>query len=497
MPACGDSVTSPRCPVVRRFAGLARQAPTTPAIVAPDGTSIVSRSELLERSRALAGELLAHARAGDTVVLSLPNSPECVAAFVAARAAGMRVALVDAAAPESELGRCAITVGARVVVSKRVPAGADGTARCCAVTVGAHPGLASATPTTTAVLKLTSGSTGSPQAVALSIRQVAADAVQIIRSMRLRAADRTLAAIPLTHSYGFGSCLMPLLLAGTPLVFPSSNLPAALLAALSGAKVAHFPAVPAMIRALAALPGLPALPHLRVCLSAGALLDPGDAAAFRSRTGVKVHVFYGSSECGGITYDRTDRAVVEKGRVGTPLWRVMVEVVGQDGRPCPPGVEGRVRVSSPAVALGLVPAPQGESPIAARTFSTADLGVLDRSQQLTLTGRVTTALNVAGKKVHPEEVRRTIEALAGVRAAVVVGLPDRHRGDLVAALVAVDRSAGLTESGILAHCRAHLAPHKLPHRLVLVDELPRSDRGKVKREEVVQLLGAPRRRMRR
>ncbi len=481
-------MSNPSCPIVRRFTALTRRHPAATAIIAPDGTPRISRAELLERSWTLAKDLAHDTRPGDTVVLSLPNSWECVAAFVAARSAGLRVALVDATAPRGELERCAATVGAQAVVTRQRAAAAG------AVNIRPRAATAVTLPPGTAVLKLTSGSTGAPQAVALSARQVVADTVQIIRSMGLRGSDTTLAAIPLTHSYGFGSCLLPLLLTGTPLVFPDSTLPAALLAALRDAEVAHFPAVPAMIRALAALPDLQPLPHLRLCLTAGAPLDPGDAAAFCARTGVKVHAFYGSSECGGITFERTAGEIPEKGRVGTPLWRVKVEVVGERGQPCPPGTEGRVRVSSPAVALGLVPPPAGDNPIAGRFFTTADLGIVDDNGGLTLTGRASAALNVAGKKVHPEEIRRVIEGLGGVREAVVVGLPDRRRGDLVAALVATEPTAGLTEAAILAHCRAHLAPHKLPHRLVLVSELPRSERGKVKRDEVLAMLSVARRR---
>lgn len=454
---------------------------------------MLTRHELLARSLAMTTELRqARAAPGETAIVSLPNSWECVAAFLGARLAGLRVALVDASAPAQEMERCALTVGARLTMTTATPPSPGQVASCVAITRRAAEPDAVDVPPATAVLKLTSGSTGRPQAVALSVRQVTADAVQIIRTMGLRGDDRTLAAIPLTHSYGFGSCLLPLLLLGTPLVFPASHLPGALAAALDGAGITHFPAVPAMIRALAAMDDLPALPGLRVCLSAGAPLHPDDAAAFFARTGVKVHAFYGSSECGGITYDRTDTEVTEKGRVGTPLWRVRVEVVDEQGRACPIGVEGRVRVTSPAVALALVPPVSGSNPIQGHTFLTADVGVLDAGQNLTLTGRATAALNVAGKKVHPEEVRRTIESLPGVRGAVVVGLPERHRGDLVAALVAVDPTAELTAERILVYCRAQLAPHKVPHRVVVVDDLPRSDRGKVERERVLALLTPPR-----
>lgn len=478
---------SPSCPLVRRFWALTRAAPHRAAVLASQETPALSRAALWERALALAETLRPLARQGEVVVVSLPNSWECVAAFLGARALGLRVALVDSTAPERELERCAAVVGARLVVASSAARGRR-VAQWAGAMISARCGDAVELPAPTAVLKLTSGSTGSPRAVALSVRQLTADAVQIIRTMGLRGDDVTLAAIPLTHSYGLGSCLMPLLLAGIPLVFPSSKLPAALLAALRDAAVTHFPAVPAMIRALAALPDLSPFPHLRLCLAAGAPLDPVDAAAFRARTGIKVHVFYGSSECGGITYDASDGAIAEKGKVGTPLWRVQVQVVGEDGRPCPPGVEGRVQVCSPAVGLGVVPAPNGDNPISGRVFATADAGIFDETGQLTLTGRLTAALNVAGKKVHPEEIRRTLEAVPGVRGAVVMGLPEGHRGELVVALVAVDPTCGLTGEHLLAHCRTHLAPHKVPHRLVLVDELPSSERGKVRREEVMAIL---------
>ena len=132
-----------------------------------------------------------------------------------------------------------------------------------------------------------------------------------------------------------------------------SSLPAALAHTLAVAKVQHFPAVPAMVRALASLPDLPPWPALRVCLTAGAPLTPRDAAAFFAATGHKPHVFYGSSECGGITYDRTDACPHQEGAVGTPLDGVRVDVVDEEGNPLPAGTEGRVRVRSRAVTVAV------------------------------------------------------------------------------------------------------------------------------------------------
>jgi long-chain acyl-CoA synthetase len=345
-------------------------------------------------------------------------------------------------------------------------------------------------PGCAAVLKLTSGSTGTPRALVVGDRQLAADSAQILGTMGIRASDVTLAAIPLTHSYGIGNCLVPLFLAGTPLAFPTCALPAALAHTLASAQVVHFPAVPAMVRALATLGNLPHLPALRVCLTAGAPLAPADAAAFHHVTGHKVHVFYGASECGGITYDRSAAPVHAAGVVGTAMDGVTVAIVDDQREPLPPGREGRVLVTSRATATATVPAADGEGLLFGRSFLTGDLGVLDERGALTLTGRVAEDLNVAGKKVHPEEVRRTLEAIPGVRHAVVAGLPDAHRGQLVAALIATAPGANLTVHDVLRACRERLAPHKVPRRLVIVDELPVSERGKIRRDAVLQLLSS-------
>ncbi len=478
------------CPIVRRFLARACERGDSPALIGPDGEVLATRADLAVQIEAAHASYAAVVAPGSTVLLSLPNGPEFVRSFAALRLLGARVALVDAAAPPDEIERSAAAAGAGWVVAtperlagNEVVAGHRGTA------VAARPGAEPiALPERTAVLKLTSGSTGLPHVVAVSLRQLVADSVQIMRTMGFGPGDVTIAAIPLTHSYGIGNCLIPQLLAAIPLVFPTCALPAALAHTLATARVSHFPAVPAMIRTLATLGDLPDLPHLRVCLAAGAPLAPRDAAAFFRATGHKVHVFYGCSECGGITYDRSSESAHQEGTVGTAMDRVRVEIVDEDGRPLPAGTQGRVLVLSRAVALAELPPAEEGGVLGPGRFLSGDLGVLDGQGRVTLTGRVGETLNIAGKKVHPEEVRRVLEEIPGVRSAVVAGLPDRHRGQLVAAVVEAEPNASLSVHAVLAGCRARLAPHKVPRRVVIVDNLPVSERGKVRKEVVMRLL---------
>lgn len=478
-----------RCPLARAFLGLARRDPGAPIILGPNGQVRATRAQLAASAAILAAAIGDHLRPGATVVLSLANAGGLVPAFLSLRSLGARVALVDAAAPPEELARCAATVGAHAIIAPQerlAQLGIVWSDGSLALALG--PSFEEVPlPPGTALLKLTSGSTGTPRAVALTIRQVVADTVQIMRTMDVRPDDVTLAAIPMTHSYGVGSCLVPALLAGTPLALPTSALPGALVHTLAAARVSHFPAVPAMIRAVAMLADPVAAATLRVCLAAGAVLAPADAVAFYRATGRKVHVFYGSSECGGITYDRSPAEAHLSGCVGTAMERVDVRVVDEEGNALPAGREGRVLVASRAVATGAVP-PADPGVLSTGRFLTGDRGVLDEDGRLTLSGRVADVLNVAGKKVHPDEVRRVIESLPGVSAAAVLGLPDPHRGDLVAAVVAVDPTARLSVHSILHACRTRLSPHKVPRRVVLVSELPVSERGKLRRDALLELL---------
>lgn len=485
-------MTSSACPLLRRFHALARLAPERPALLGPRGEVLATRGELAAAIAVAREPLGALLPPGRPVALSLPNGPDLVTAFGALRALGLPVALVDAGSPPAELAAAARAVGAVGVLTSPARLGeARPVWEHGVMTLGLAEDMPRvAVPAGTALLKLTSGSTGAPRAIAVGARELATDTVNIMHTMGLRADDVTLAAIPLPHSYGIGSCLVPLFLAGMPLAFPSSNLPPALAETLERAAVAHFPAVPAHVRALTSLEDhLPRLPALRVCLTAGAPLLPVDGEAFEALTGIRVNVFYGSSECGAITYETGTPVGRPPGMVGRPMRAVRVEVVDEALRPRPAGQEGRVLIRSGAVARGTVPAADAGGLIGGGRFLAGDSGVLDADGRLTLTGRVAEQLNVAGKKVHPDEVRRALEAIPGVRAAVVMGLPDANRGQLVAAVVAVDRGAGLTVPALLASCRRVLAPHKLPRRVVLVDELPVSDRGKVRRDAVLALLG--------
>src|SRR5206468_677182 len=145
-------------------------------------------------------------------------------------------------------------------------------------------------------------------------------------------------------------------------------------------------------------------------ISAGAALPAHTALRFRERAAEPVRNFYGASECGAITYDRSAAGAAPPGCVGTPLAGVRLSVAGRRWVTPSTGGEaprGRIVVEGRAVALGYVRAGVRPRPFH-RKFLTGDLGRIDGSGRLFLEGRLDQMINVGGRKVFPAEVERVL-----------------------------------------------------------------------------------------
>jgi 3-oxocholest-4-en-26-oate---CoA ligase len=124
----------------------------------------------------------------------------------------------------------------------------------------------------------------------------------------------------------------------------------------------------------------------------------------------------------------------------------------------------------------------------ARTFVTVDgvrwalpgdMATIEADGGIRLLGRGTMCINTGGEKVYPEEVEAVLKAHPRIVDAIVVGVPDPRFGEQVAAVVQPAGARGaLTLELVQSHCRAQLAGHKIPRRLIVVDEVPRSPSGK-------------------
>jgi acyl-coenzyme A synthetase/AMP-(fatty) acid ligase len=334
-----------------------------------------------------------------------------------------------------------------------------------------------------AVLRMTSGTTGRPRPVVVTVEQLLADSRNITGTMGIRPQDAMVAAIPLGHAYGFVHVFISLVTQGTRPVILEQPLPALLVEALSGPGPLVMAGTPYLFELILQAAGRRRFKGLRLALSAGAPLPERLSRAFTDRFGVPIRTFYGATECGGIAYDRSRSGVVPDGCVGTPLdgVRVTIEpVVGVDGG------AGRIAVHGEAVADGYLP-PEAKGAIRPGRFLTSDLGRLGEDGALRLEGRLDRMINVGGRKVNPAEVEAVLRSVPGVRDAVVFGIPDRHRGEAVCAGVVAGRP--VTRQTLLAACADRLAPFKIPRHLEFLDRLPVTARGKTDRGALAGMIG--------
>lgn len=319
------------------------------------------------------------------------------------------------------------------------------------------------------LIKLTSGSTGAPRPLLFSHAQVIADATQVMSTMGITRKDLNYALIPFGHSYGLGNLSLPLIIAGVPVVCGASPLPHAIAADFATWSPTVFPSVPAILRALASTEGI-TLRSLRLTISAGAPLPVETALAFRERFGQCIHSFYGSSETGGISYDRDGLATLE-GSVGTAMQGVRLSLIGRD----------RLKVSSPAVITAGNRRRQGDH----GAWVMADRVKIGADQRVRLIGRRGTMVKIAGRRVELTEVAAALRRVPGVEDAWVGvgGEPE----PVLAAAVASRRSIPELRQAL----SSALPSWKVPKKWLVLTTLPQTERGKTDTRALVAAIFPP------
>ena len=304
--------------------------------------------------------------------------------------------------------------------------------------------------------------------VAFTAAQLMADAENIVTTMGLRPDWPNLGVLSLAHSYGFSNLVLPLLLHGIPLTLAGAALPEAMRRGAATATDFTLAAVPALWRAWHDAGAIPE--NIRLAISAGAPLPLALEESVFVRHGLKIHNFYGSSECGGIAFDATVNPRQEGSCVGSPLRQVGVSVAE----------DGCLEVRSRAVAQTYWPEP-GPS-LGVGVFRTSDLAELSGGL-VYLRGRVGDQINVAGRKVSPEAIEKILAAHPGVRHCLAFGVPstDAERGENIVACL--EGNGQVTSESLKEFLRTKLPAWQVPRKWWFVNSLPANQRGKFPRAE--------------
>jgi long-chain acyl-CoA synthetase len=343
-----------------------------------------------------------------------------------------------------------------------------------------------------ALLQYTGGTTGLSKGAKLSHGNLVANAYmnRLWDHGAVAGREVTLAVLPLFHAYGLTVAMTnTILLGGTLVLLPRFDLDL-VFAAIDAWKPTLFPGVPPIYKAIADSPK--AREHdlrcIRLCVS-GAMKLPVDVAEqFVKISGATLIEGYGMTE----TSPSTHANPTSGGRIGTigvPLPGTRAKIVDQDDsdKELPLGEAGELAVAGPQVFSGY----WGQDDTAAiftkdGYLLTGDVAVMDADGFFSIVDRKKELIIAGGFNIYPSEVEEVLFGLDGVQDAVVIGVPDKYRGETVKAFVVRAPGSRLTEDDVIAHAAGSLTAYKVPKIVEFRDSLPRTVVGKVLRRVLVE-----------
>lgn len=476
-----------------------------------DGSISVTYAQLLRQCLAVARALRERGLAnGDRVAIVLPNSFEFVAAYYGTMLAGGIAVLLNAAAKERDFTAWLSDSGARFVCCEdantelaRAMSGLDDRPVVLSASAQVEQpfGVAAATEAALTVplhaddpacILYTSGTTGRPKGVVLSHRNLLSNSAAIVEYLHLTSADSIVTVLPFYYSYG-SSILHTHLQVGARIILQKNFLyPHAVVDTLAQERATGFAGVPPTFALLLSRVKLQTydLAALRYVTQAGGAMP----AAITERLcealpHVAVFVMYGQTEATArLTYLPPDRLRSKLGSVGIPVAGVEIEIRREgDGAPASAQEAGEIWARGPNIMLGY-----WRNEAATREvirdgwLRTGDMGRLDEDGFLYIVGRRSDMIKAGAHRIHPQDIEDVISELPQVQEVAVVGVDDELLGQTIRAFVVPVPDAAITPMQVQAHCRARLANYKVPKTIELVQGLPRTSSGKIRRAALIE-----------
>lgn len=359
----------------------------------------------------------------------------------------------------------------------------------------AHP-----SPTTDdlAIIQYTSGTTGTPKGASLTHRNLLSNAAQArswVPSITRGDGCVVYAVLPMFHAYGLTLCLTFAMSMGARLVlFPKFD-PDLVLDVVKKHPPTFLPLVPPIaerLLAAATAKGI-SLAGTEVAISGAMALPHELVVPFEEASGGFLVEGYGLSECSPVLMANPVAENRVAGTVGLPLPGTECRVVDPDEptKDVEPGTPGELVVRGPQVFSGYYGKPEAtEEAFVDGWYHTGDIVTIDEAGFVRIVDRIKELIITGGFNVSPTEVENVLRQHPSIEDVAVVGLPSGHSGEEVVAAVVLDAGAELDEDAIRTFARGILTPYKVPRRLFVVDELPKSLIGKVLRRQVKEKITA-------
>lgn len=477
----------------------------TAVIIPETGTSISYESlrrQVKTMAEALAGIGI---KRGERVANVLPNGLPTIIAFLAGAEAGTAAPLNPAYRFE-EFTFYLEDTSAKVLLVP--PEGAEEAKRAARhlnipifavqmddagnVTIeGAPKGVAYTPPgpEDVALVLHTSGSTGRPKRVPLKQKNLAVSCKNVAATYGLTAKDVSLCVMPLFHIHGLVASTLSTFLTGGTVVVPSKFNPMSFWRTVRDYGVTWYSCVPTIhqlsVARLNAKPeGIEKLRFVRSCSSA---LSAELMEKIETVVQVPVLQAYGMTEA---SHQMCSNPLPPHPRKTTsvgPGTGVKVGIMDDAGNILPSGELGEVVIQGPNVIEGYENNPEANAKSFTNGwFRTGDQGMIDADGYLHLTARIKELINRGGEKIAPLEIDAVMMTHPSVAEAVSFGMPHPTWGEEVAIAVVLKEPS--PEAALIEHCKQHLADFKVPKKVHIVEQIPRTATGKIQRRAVASAL---------
>ncbi len=335
----------------------------------------------------------------------------------------------------------------------------------------------------------TSGTTGHPKGAMMSNRAIAVGTAGTALMHGRTAADTTVSALPLSHVYGM-AVMNCGLLCGAALVLLERFEAEAMLRAVERYRATMLEAVPTGFMYMLADPAMEKydLSSLERLTTGGQTIPPATAAEVEEKFGATLMELWGMTELAGPGTTHAWACERRLGSIGValPYVEARIGTLDDSAATAPVGEPGELLIRGPIVPMGYYgnEAATEEAFDEGGWFRTGDVATRDADGFLWIVDRRKDMINTAGFNVYPAELERVLAAHPDVSMAAVGGVPDREKGELAKAYIVPRPGAEPTVDGIVAHCRKHLAPYKVPRQIQFVPDLPVNSTGKILRREL-------------
>lgn len=334
-----------------------------------------------------------------------------------------------------------------------------------------------------AVLLYTSGTTGRPKGAELTVANINAVPITFRQSLQMTADDRWATALPLFHVFGQAVVMHTALSSGCSLSLLSPFSPTVFMDRLRDEHITIACGVPTMWNAML-LAGEGYAPSdfvdLRLACSGGASMPGEVIRAFADKFGCAILEGYGLTETAGTATFRDLASPPKVGTVGPALPGFTIEVRDPDGHVVPADTVGEIFISGPTVMKGYWHRPDATAAeLHDGWLKTGDLGSMDADGDVRIVDRAKDLIIRGGYNVYPREVEEVLYEHPDIVEVAVVGIPDDHYGEEIAAVITPRPGSHLDVDELRSWAKEHLSAYKVPRVFQFVEALPKGATGKI------------------